>query len=327
MRRVLFAAILLLTGLLYQTAVAQSADLHGTVVEVSGATVRVELADTITVEPGAKGRIVQERTIGGAVRQIRVALIEVVRVDQNADAPWVARCQVTREELRPAPGDGITFQSVVARLPASDDGRIADLVGTWEYTVTSIGGETSGTIKLTRDGGTLAGIISSPQGEETNLKNLSLDGQSLSFDFDGSQTGQLSVTVTLDGETFEGSVSVPNADSFPIAGERASNEEDTAKTFVIVEERPELIGGMRALQKTRKYPAKAREAGIEGRVFVQFVVDEEGKVRNPSVKRGVHRLLDQAALAAVRQMRFRPGKQDGKAVRVRMSLPVTFRLP
>jgi protein TonB len=61
-------------------------------------------------------------------------------------------------------------------------------------------------------------------------------------------------------------------------------------------------------------------------VFVQFVVDEQGRVQNPQVTRGVHKLLDQAALEAVRQMTFRPGKQRGKPVKVQMSLPVTFRL-
>ena len=103
-------------------------------------------------------------------------------------------------------------------------------------------------------------------------------------------------------------------------------EEQEREVFVVVEERPELIGGMAALQEAVEYPEFAKKAGIEGRVFVQFIVDENGNVQNPQVTRGVHKLLDKAAVEAVKQMKFKPGKQRGKAVKVQMSLPVTFRL-
>jgi len=103
-------------------------------------------------------------------------------------------------------------------------------------------------------------------------------------------------------------------------------EEEEQEVFVVVEDRPELIGGMAALQQAVEYPEFAKKAGIEGRVFVQFVVDEQGNVQNPQVTRGVHKLLDQAAVEAVKEMKFKPGKQRGKAVKVQMSLPVTFRL-
>lgn len=103
----------------------------------------------------------------------------------------------------------------------------------------------------------------------------------------------------------------------------AENEPDF---FRAVEEEPELIGGMQALQEAVEYPAFAKKAGIEGRVFVQFIVDEDGNVQDPQVLRGVHKLLDEAAVEAVRQMQFEPGKQRGKPVKVQMSLPVTFRL-
>jgi protein TonB len=104
------------------------------------------------------------------------------------------------------------------------------------------------------------------------------------------------------------------------------NQEEEREVFVVVEERPELIGGMAALQNAVEYPEFAKKAGIEGRVFVQFVVDEQGNVQNPTVTRGVHKLLDQAAVEAVKEMKFKPGKQRGQAVKVQMSLPVTFRL-
>jgi len=114
--------------------------------------------------------------------------------------------------------------------------------------------------------------------------------------------------------------------SAPPPSPEEEEEEEEREVFIVVEDRPELIGGMAALQGAVEYPEFAKKAGIEGRVFVQFVVDEQGNVQNPQVTRGVHKLLDQAAVEAVKEMKFKPGKQRGKAVKVQMSLPVTFRL-
>lgn len=89
---------------------------------------------------------------------------------------------------------------------------------------------------------------------------------------------------------------------------------------------PELVGGMPAVQESITYPEMAKEAGIEGRVIVQFVVDEKGNVTAPTVQRGAHELLNEAALDAVKPQSFTPGKKEGEPVPVQMSLPVTFRL-
>lgn len=102
------------------------------------------------------------------------------------------------------------------------------------------------------------------------------------------------------------------------------NPED--EIFVVVEEQPKLIGGMKALQEQVDYPEFAQKAGIEGRVFVEFVVNKNGRVENPRVTRGVHKLLDDAAVEAVKKMRFKPGMQRNKPVKVRMTLPVKFEL-
>lgn len=102
-------------------------------------------------------------------------------------------------------------------------------------------------------------------------------------------------------------------------------EEQEDEIFVVVEEQPEC-GGVQALQKEVEYPDFARKAGIEGRVFVQFVVNEEGNVVQPKVTRGVHKLLNEEALRAVQELDCNPGMQRGNPVKVRMSLPVTFRL-
>lgn len=102
--------------------------------------------------------------------------------------------------------------------------------------------------------------------------------------------------------------------------------EEEPEIFLVVEQDPELIGGLEGLQKSIRYPEIARKAGIEGRVFVQFVVDEKGNVIDPVVTRGIGGGCDEAALDAVRKAKFKPGKQRGRAVKVQYSLPVTFRL-
>ena len=89
---------------------------------------------------------------------------------------------------------------------------------------------------------------------------------------------------------------------------------------------PELIGGLASIQKLIQYPEIARKAGVEGRVIVQFVVDENGSVQDPQVVRGIGAGCDEEAVRAVRQAKFNPGMQRGKPVKVKMSLPITFRL-
>jgi len=103
-------------------------------------------------------------------------------------------------------------------------------------------------------------------------------------------------------------------------------EDEEPEIFLVVEEDPELIGGLEGLQRSIRYPEIARKAGIEGRVFVQFVVDEKGNVVDPVVTRGIGGGCDEAALDAVRKAKFKPGKQRGRPVKVQYSLPVTFRL-
>ena len=96
--------------------------------------------------------------------------------------------------------------------------------------------------------------------------------------------------------------------------------------FDVAEVMPEIVGGLGALQARVVYPEAASEAGVEGRVFVQFIVEPDGTPSALTVVRSPSALLSAAAAEAVRQTRFVPGRQRGRAVRVRMMLPVTFRL-
>ena len=104
------------------------------------------------------------------------------------------------------------------------------------------------------------------------------------------------------------------------------SDEEEEDFFVVVETMPQLQGGLADLQRKVKYPEMARRAGIEGRVTVQFIVNEQGRVENPRVIRGIGGGCDEAALEAVKQAKFTPGMQRGRAVRVQYSLPIVFRL-
>ncbi len=103
-------------------------------------------------------------------------------------------------------------------------------------------------------------------------------------------------------------------------------EDDEPEIFEVVEDMPEPVGGMAAIQEKINYPDIARRAGVEGRVIVQFVVDENGNVQNPQVVRGIGAGADEEAIRVIQETEFTPGMQRGRPVPVRMSWPVTFRL-
>ena len=94
----------------------------------------------------------------------------------------------------------------------------------------------------------------------------------------------------------------------------------------VLDKKPELIGGLSALAGKVNYPRTAREARIQGKVNVRFVVDEQGNVRNAQVVEGIGHGCDTEALRVVRSLRFHPGQKDGKPVNVQMTMPITFKL-
>lgn len=101
--------------------------------------------------------------------------------------------------------------------------------------------------------------------------------------------------------------------------------------FTVAETMPEYPGGMgkltEYLESNLRYPREARENGIEGRVFVRFVVEKDGSITNASVARSIGWGCDEEALRLVRTMsKWIPGKQRGQAVRVSYVLPVRFKL-
>lgn len=101
---------------------------------------------------------------------------------------------------------------------------------------------------------------------------------------------------------------------------------DTTEIMQVVERQPSLIGGIEGLQRRVVYPESMRRAGIEGTVYVQFVVDETGAVSQAVCARSPNELLCESSLRAVRESQFRPGYQEGQPVKVRFTLPIRYRL-
>ncbi|MCD8166084.1 MAG: energy transducer TonB [Bacteroides sp.] len=115
----------------------------------------------------------------------------------------------------------------------------------------------------------------------------------------------------------------------PVEIEEEEPEEE--EIFQVVEQMPEFPGGMAALMtwlsKNIKYPTIAQENGTQGRVIVQFVVNRDGTIVDPVVAKGVDPYLDKEALRVITAMpKWSPGMQRGKAVRVKFTLPVQFKL-
>lgn len=120
----------------------------------------------------------------------------------------------------------------------------------------------------------------------------------------------------------------PDPDAVPEAASDAPQE-----TLTVVEQMPELPGGQQAMMtylvKHMRYPQDCIENEIEGKVFIGFVVDTAGMITDVDVLRGVRDCpaMDKEAARVVKSMpNWTPGRQNGKPVRVRMTVPVMFKL-
>jgi len=113
--------------------------------------------------------------------------------------------------------------------------------------------------------------------------------------------------------------------------EEVQQVEKEEQVFVVVEEMPEFPGGEKALRTylatSVKYPTIAQENGIQGKVFVNFVVNKDGSVSNVKIARGVDPAIDAEALRVVSALpKWKPGKQRGAPVRVSYTVPISFKL-
>lgn len=154
------------------------------------------------------------------------------------------------------------------------------------------------------------------------------------------QVPLLEVLEVVDDEMdLESEVELNNAIVSPVEGSEngtgdwvntgfGEDEEGEDDVFVVVEENPRFKGDLqRWLQKNLKYPMMAVENHIEGKVYVSFIVEKDGSISSVEVLRSADPVLEAEAVRVVKAMpQWEPGKQRNKAVRVKFTLPIVFRL-
>jgi periplasmic protein TonB len=132
---------------------------------------------------------------------------------------------------------------------------------------------------------------------------------------------------TMEGQ--EGGVDVTYIE--PVIPVDRPKEAEVEAPFNYAEEMPAYAEGLDALMKffasKIRYPELARKAGIEGKVHIGFIVNRDGTISNPEVLKGIGGGCDEEALRVVSLLgKWIPGKQNGKAVRIKMSIPIVFKL-
>lgn len=137
--------------------------------------------------------------------------------------------------------------------------------------------------------------------------------------------------VNLETEITQETVIAPPAPPPITAAPAPVQEEETDEIFQVVEQSAAPVGGMEAFYKyvgkNTKYPDQARRMGVEGRVFVQFVIEKDGSITDVVVLKGLGSGLDEEALRVLKGApKWTPGKQRGRPVRQRMTLPIMFKL-
>ncbi len=96
--------------------------------------------------------------------------------------------------------------------------------------------------------------------------------------------------------------------------------------LAFAEEMPQPVGGLPAIYKLIKYPELAKNAGLQGKVYVLAFIDKDGSVEDVKVIKGIGGGCDEATVNAIKQCKFIPGKAAGKNVKVKMSLQIQFKL-
>ena len=130
---------------------------------------------------------------------------------------------------------------------------------------------------------------------------------------------------SVEDETEQKDITQVNEQSALPPKEETEIEEETVY-FVAVEEMPEPLGGLKSIQEKIVYPEIAKRAGVEGKVFVKAFVDETGIVTSAEIVKGIGAGCDEAAIDAVLQTKFSPGKQRGRPIKVQVTIPIVFKL-
>jgi TonB family protein len=111
-----------------------------------------------------------------------------------------------------------------------------------------------------------------------------------------------------------------------ILSENINSDVNEKDYFIVLDEMPEPVGGMKAIQEKIVYPEIAKRAGIEGKVYVQAFINEEGDVVSAKILKGVGAGCDEVALDAVKQTKFNPGRQRGEPKKTQVTIPIVFKL-
>jgi periplasmic protein TonB len=147
----------------------------------------------------------------------------------------------------------------------------------------------------------------------------------------------LNKAVNIGTENIEGNEEpIPTEDPDAVKGKEidmpvAVEAEDKNQVFITVEQNPEFAGGMNALlkflQKNLRYPTPAVNANVMGKVYMQFVVGQDGNISKVDVLKGIGFGCDEEAQRVVKLMpKWSPGRQSGRAVAVKFTLPISFQL-
>jgi hypothetical protein len=258
---------------------ASAQQVHGEIVEVRGAMLRVELSDTLTVESGVEGRVLQIRTVGGREVQVRTALVSVEQIETPQSGPWVAVCRVERQSETPQVGDKMRFASVQARparlIARSDtDGAVALIDG---ERLGSVPVETrlqpgTYTVRLIRDGFESREQRVQLRAGEQRLVNLTLTPQ----------TGTIVVNTLPDGATV--TVEGQRIGRSPVEAEMKTG------TYEVRIEREGYETSVRSISVSADTEERLN-VQLRRPLAVQAAQQQEGAVKNVRVEREGDQLL------------------------------------
>ena len=243
---------------------------------------------------------------------------EVKSVENFSDEKFVLNGQVMdHSSKKPVPGASIIIRGTTVGTLSDEDGKFSLDVKKGDVIVVSYIGLQTEQLPIEGAGNLVVWMKDDVQ----SMKEMTVLG-------DGSNRVGI-----LNGEPGKKVVSVVGIPEVKIKEVKVDETEQSPSdaTFQVVEEAPEFPGGMQAcmvfLAKNIKYPVSAQEAKIEGRVIVQFIVKKDGTIADPIVMRGVSPELDAEALRVVSLMpNWKPGRQRGKTVNVKYTIPIMFRL-
>ena len=250
---------------------------------------------------GSDGTVTLTPAVGSTVRFITTVIEEDPNSDIVTETAEVKVVKVTKEMLAKGGVQVVTFGvsdevvKIKVHVTAKEDG--SSIVGA-----------------VAQIAGTKKGSVSDFDGNLTLEANV---GSRVEVSYIGYDTKSL---IVKKGSSQE----------YEIALEKESADK-SQKVFDVVDEMPEFPGGSNAMfeyiAKNVKYPAEAEKAGIVGRVIATFVVDKDGSISNAKVVRRVHPALYAEALRLIKGMpKWTPGKQNGEAVSVKFTVPISFHL-